>query len=167
MDPWMRESVSDDKNACRKVKRILSSQTDLDSEMHYVHTQEVSSTPALDSDEITTTDDIDPTSGHYSKRNVDRRAKRVKEKVSRLQTEVRENKQRTQHAEERLAKAQLELAQANSLCLQLKAQVRSVMKHAQDAQIDRDSFELELEECIQLLISQKLELVAMNKIAIQ
>ena len=60
--------------------------------MHYV---EVSSTAAIESDEMTTTD-INPNSGHYCKCNVDRRAKRVKEKVSRMQTEVRENKQKAQ-----------------------------------------------------------------------
>lgn len=70
----MRESISDDKNACRKVKRILSSQTDLDAEIHYVPI------PTMISDEVMehTIEDIDLTSTHYSKRNVDRRTKRVK-----------------------------------------------------------------------------------------
>ena len=42
IDLWR---VSDDKNACIKVKWILSRRTDLDSEMHYV---EVSSTAAIE-----------------------------------------------------------------------------------------------------------------------
>lgn len=75
-----------------------------------------------------------------------------------MQTEVRENKQKILDAEKKLAKAQLDLTQAKSLCSQLKARVRSVVKHAQDAQIDRDNYEQELEECIQLLNDKITEL---------
>ena len=58
----------------------------------------------------------------------------------------------------------LDLTQANALFSQLKAQVRLVMKHAQDAQIDRDNYKLELEECIQLLNDKITELeIGSNK----
>ena len=111
---------------------------------YYAPTQ-VPSTAAIDSDEVLI-EDADPINGHYSKHNVDRRAKRVKAKVSKLQAEVRENKKKVQHAEEKLAQAQLDITEANTLRSQLKAQVRSVLKQAQESQTDRDSYELERDE---------------------
>ena len=112
----MRDSVSDDKIACRKVIWILSTQTGLDTEMHYAHTQ-VPSTAAIESDEELL-EDADPINSHYSKHNVDCRAKRVKAKVSKLQAEVKENKKKVQYAEEKLAQAQLDITEANTLCSQ-------------------------------------------------
>ena len=99
IDPWMRDSVSDDKNACRKVKRILSTQTGLDTEMYYANTQ-VPSTAAIESDEELL-EDADPINSHYSQHNVDCRAKRVKAKVSKLQAEVRENKKKRYNMQKR------------------------------------------------------------------
>lgn len=62
----MKESVSDNKNACRKVKRILQRQTDLDAEMSYAQTVVVPSTTAAmpNEDESCSQCDLNVEIGH-------------------------------------------------------------------------------------------------------
>jgi hypothetical protein len=95
----MRETVSDEKNACRKVKRVLAKRTDLDAEMYYSCESVV---PTSDKSQ-----EMHYGSGHYSKHNVDRREKRANVKVSKYKAEVSESKKRAQNAVAKLAKAQV------------------------------------------------------------
>lgn len=68
IDPWLDRMITDDKNACRKVQRMLEKENDLDSEVKYGTEQFVDAQPEVMEARVG--------DGHYSKHNVDRRAKR-------------------------------------------------------------------------------------------
>ena len=74
--PWMHQTIA--KNAYRKIQRMLEYQTNLDSKVKYV-------TEPLVDEEL----EAEVEGGHYSKRNVDRRAKRQEAKTSKLQQKLK------------------------------------------------------------------------------
>ena len=77
IDPWLDRTITDDKNACRKVLRMLERENDLDSEVKYGTEQFVDAQPEVMEARVG--------EGHYSRRNVDHWAKRQKAKTIKLQ----------------------------------------------------------------------------------
>ena len=97
IDPWLHETVKCDQNAYRKIANLMSMQNTEDTLTYqtymYTHIKAV------------TQSDCEPTSGHYSKFNVDRRENRAKEKFERLHKEKAKSRKIAQKAEKRLEKA--------------------------------------------------------------
>ena len=75
----MHQTIADDKNAYRKVQRMLEYQTHLDSIVKYA-------TEPLVDEEL----EAEIEGGQYSKCNVDRRAKRQKAKTAKLQQKLKQ-----------------------------------------------------------------------------
>ena len=73
------DTIADDKNAYRKVQRMLEYQTHLDSIVTFA-------TEPLVDEEL----EAEIEGGYYSKRNVDRRAKRQKAKTAKLQQKLKQ-----------------------------------------------------------------------------
>ena len=73
----MHQTIADDKNAYRKIQRMLEYQTNLDAKVKYA-------TEPLVDEELEA-----EVGGHYSKRNVDCRATRQKAKTSKLQQKLK------------------------------------------------------------------------------
>ena len=70
---------------------------------------------------------------------------------------VKEGQHKVQHAEEKLAQAQMALTETNTLYSQLKSQLRSILRETKEKQSERDNYELELEKTIQSLKDKILE----------
>ena len=95
IDPWLHESVKIDKNAYRKIANLMSMQ----------NTKEKLTYTRVKAVKPVTQSECEPTSGHYSKFNVDRREKRAKQKFEWLHKEKAESKKCAQKSEKSLQKA--------------------------------------------------------------
>ena len=87
----MHQTIDDDKNADRKIQRMLEYQTNLDAKVKYA-------TEPLVDEEL----EAEVEGGHYSKRNVDRRATRQKVKTSKLQQKLKQQNRQVKSVTEKL-----------------------------------------------------------------
>jgi len=150
IDPWLDRTITDDKNACRKVQRMLERENDLDSEVKYGTEQFVDAQPEVMEARVG--------EGHYSKRNVDRRAKRQKAKTIKLQQRLKQATRRVKNTKDKLSQTQAALEEANSACHDLRLQVKQLVKEAKESQIVNECNQQDIEEYIQELETKVREL---------
>ena len=116
---------------------MLEYQTNLDSIVKYA-------TEPLVDEEL----EAEIEGGHYSKRNVDRRAKRQKAKTAKLQQKLKQQSRQVKGVTEKLTQMQAALEEANSTCHDLRLEVKKLVKEAKENQISDDCKQQDIEEYI-------------------
>lgn len=119
---------------------MLEYQTNLDSKVKYA------SEPLVD-EEL----EAEVEGGHYSKRNVDRCAKRQKAKTSKLQQKLKWQNRQVTSVTEKLTQTQAALEEANRACHDLRLEVKKLVKEAKENQIADECKQQDIEEYIQEL----------------